>query len=261
MKHLLIFIQKDFWEASSYRTAFLIKIFKILFTVTIFFYFSKFVKQDIIKEYTLFQYIFSGHIFYEFLIKYLKTPSSKLMTEQYIGTLEFLFNAKLKPYKVLLFSMAYGFIIDLLMLAIYLTAGVALFNLSINLNIIVLLQFFLVLIISLIYLLSLGFIGAAVTLILKKSDPFTSGIKYFFLLAGGIYFPANLLPEWLLFIGKLFPVTDSIDLIRDIFYNGNFEINRLLYISLHAFILFPISIFIFNLSLKKVKRDNLLSIY
>ena len=82
-----------------------------------------------------------------------------------------------------------------------------------------------------------------VTLILKKSDPFTSGIKYFFLLAGGIYFPVSLLPDWLLFIGKLFPIIDSVDLVREIFYDASLDIDKFLYISIHALILFPISVF------------------
>ena len=254
MNNIFIFIKKDFWEDSSYRTSFFLKIFKILFTITIFYYFSKFVKQDLIKDYTLFQYIFTGHIFYEFLIKYLKAPSSIIITEQYKGTLELLFNSKIKPYKIVIYSMLYGFIIDIFLLTIYLSSGIIFFNISVNLSFVTFLQFILIFVISLIYLTSLGFIGVAITLIIKKSDPFTSALRYFFLLAGGIYFPIDILPKWVLFIGKLFPLTDAINLTRNIFYNGNFNLNSFLYILIHTIILF-------NIALKRVKKDNLLSIY
>lgn len=261
MNNIFLFIKKDFWEDSSYRVIFFIKIFRILFTITIFFYFSKFVKQDIVKNYTLFQYIFSGHIFYEFLMKYLKRPSSIIITEQYKGTLELLFNSKITPYRTVIYSMVYGVLMDIFLLSIYLFSGIFLFKLSIHLTFFTFLLFLLVISVSMIYLTSLGIIGASLTLIIKKNDPFTTGLRYFFLLAGGIYFPTNLLPNWLLIIGKIFPITDAINLTRELFYNNSFELNNFLYLLFHTILIIPISIFIFKLSLKRVKKSNQLSIY
>jgi ABC-type polysaccharide/polyol phosphate export permease len=263
MKTAFLFIKKDFWEESSYKFSFFMKIFKIFFTISILFYFSNFIEK---KGYyngktSLFQYLFIGHLFYEFLISNLKKSSSKIMMEQYKGTLELLFNTSSSPYLLMFYMNLYNSIFSYFLVNIYIILGVFFFDLSLNLTVLSYLQFNLAILLVYFYLFFWGMIGASITLIIKKTDPITSALIYFFTFAGSLYFPANILPNWINFFNIFFPISKSVNLIRDILYKNVFNTNDFYLLIVHFIVIFVVSLTMFNFSIKISKKYNSLSTY
>jgi len=263
MNTIVLFIKKDFWEDSSYKFSFFIKLFKIFFTISILFYFSKYIEDNGYYQgkISLFQYIFTGHLFYSFLILNLKKSSSKIIMEQYKGTLELLFNTSIPPYLLMFYSDLYNTIFNYILINIYLFLGLYFFDLSVNFNLVMYLQFNLAIFLVYFYLFAWGMIGAAITLIIKKTDPITSGLVYFFTFASSLYFPSKVLPKWIDFFNIFFPVQKSVNLIRGILYENTFNKSDFYFLILHLFIVLTVSILIFNFSIKIAKKYNSLSTY
>lgn len=263
MNQALLFIKKDFWEESSYKFSFFIKIFKIFFVLSVIFYFSNFIEK---KGYyhnktSLFQYLFIGHLFYQFLISNLKKSGSKIIMEQYKGTLELLFNSHIHPYTLMFYSNLYNSLFEYLLINVYIILGVLFFDLPLNITFLGIIQFNLSLLLVYLYLFSWGIIGASITLIIKRSDPLTSALMYYFTIAGSLYFPSKILPKWIDFFNIFFPITKSVNLIRNILYKNLFSLDDFLIIFAHFLIISLISVILFNLSIKISKKYNSLSTY
>ncbi len=263
MNKALLFIKKDFWEDSSYKFSFIIKNLKIFFILSVIFYFSVFIEKKgyYHNKISLFQYLFTGHLFYQFLISNLKKSSSRIIMEQYKGTLEILFNSSVKPYTVMFYSNLYNSIFNYVLINVYIFLGVSFFDLPLNFTFSGFLQFNLSLLLVYLYLFSWGIIGASITLIIKKSDPLTSALMYYFTIAGSLYFPSDVLPGWISFFNIFFPVSRAVKLIRNILYKNIFNLNDFFIIFLHFIIIFVISVIIFSISVKISRKYGTLSTY
>jgi len=263
MKIALLFIKKDFWEDSSYKFSFFVKVFKIIFVISVLFYFSDFIESQgyYHGKVSLFEYLFIGHLFYQFLISNLKKSGSKIILEQYKGTLELLFNTSVSPYLLMFYSNLYNSIFNYILVNIYIFLGVVFFDLSVHFTFISYLEFNIALLVIYLYLFAWGMIGASITLIIKKSDPLSSALMYYFTIAGSLYFPNDILPKWINFFNIFFPISKSVNLIRNILYKNIFNYNDFLILSLHLLVILFISVSLFNYSVKLARKYNSLSTY
>ncbi|MBN2695895.1 hypothetical protein JXR93_14640 [bacterium] len=260
MKTVILFFKKDFWEESSYPFFYISKIFKIFFALTMLYYLSKYLEIENGSD-SIFPYLFSGHIFYEFLIKYLKLPSSILISELYKGTLEYLFNGKLHPYSIPILSNIYRLFIDYFILLSYIFVGIFFLNIKVNLSLFNIFFLHLVFLGALILVFSWGLIGSAITLLTKKGDPITTGWLYFSILAGGIYFPSTILPSAINIFNFIFPIQTWMELFRELFYNNHFMYQKYLILIIYDIILVLFSTNLFNFILKIAKKRGNLHSY
>ena len=84
-----------------------------------------------------------------------------------------------------------------------------------------------------------------------------------FLLApiGCIYYPLSILPDWLQFISKLFPLVYIFETARGILLTNSFEYLNLIYASLINILYLTISISLFYISYYTAKKKgNLINI-
>ncbi len=228
-----------------------------------FYYFSKMVKFDesTFKKYSVFQFLFSGHVFYEFLIKYLKIPGQIITYERYKGTLEILFNSRIKSYLIVIYSLIYKLAIDYFLIIVYLGVGIFLFDLKIHFDFLIFMQFNLIVLISIIFIVSFGMLGASMIVLFKKLDFITSGLIYFSLLAGGVYFPNEYLPKFILMFLYIFPINELILAFRELFFSGIFNYEILIKLLIYISFLTPFSLFIFSFAVKLSKKYNTLNVY
>lgn len=224
------------------------------------FYLSKYLKSEIGGD-SIFPFLFSGHIFYEFLIKYLKSPSSIVISELYKGTLEYLFNGKIQPYSIPILSSLYKVITDYFILILYILVGVFFLGIEIKFSFLNTLLLHLVFIGGVCLVFGWGLIGASITLWSKKGEPITTGLLYFSILGGGIYFPANILPTVFNIFHYIFPINYWVTLFRELFFRGKFNFTIFIILIVYNIILLIFAINIFNFMVKIVKKKGNLYTY
>jgi ABC-2 type transport system permease protein len=111
---------------------------------------------------------------------------------------------------------------------------------------------------------SLGIMAAGVIMVIKRGDPITSIISYFALLLGGIYYPIEVLPDWLQAIARLLPITHAINAMRAALLNGAglAELrSSLLILGGFAVVLTPLALIVFRAAVEKAKSEGTLTHY
>lgn len=263
----LAFIKKDFLIESSYKLAFLLNVFGVLISTLIFFYVDKLFGYGIVNHLdefgvNYFSYVLLGMAVFSYVGVGLGSFSSRIQFEQIQGTLE---ATLLTPIKIstILFSIAlWNLIFATLNMAIYIALGIFLFKINFgNVNVLSTVIIFLLIITS---FSSLGILSASVTMVFKRGNPLSWIINSMEGLISGVYFPIAVLPGWLQFLAKFFPITYAIRAIELSVYKGysflqlTKEITFLLIFSL---LLLPLSLIAFKYSLKKAKMEGSLSQY
>lgn len=268
MKPLLIkayyFIKKDLLIESSYGFNIVMQTVGILFSTVTFFYLSKIINLSGTPELTrykeYFPYVIIGIALSNYLSVATRGFSQRIRESQITGTLESILLCGIKPKVFLVFSTLYDFLFSTIRIFIYLTIA---FSLSTN-------GFylyqggyaFLILLLSIMAFSSMGVLSAGFVLMFKRGDPIAiiySTLSYLF---SGVYFPISLLPEPLQILSRLLPMTHSLEGIRMALLT---EISptdimpQIMALLIFSAVLWPISIFIFNLAVRRAQRDGSLS--
>ena len=266
-RKVLAFLKKDFLFESSYKLSFIFNIFGILISVLSYFFIDKLFGQRLVSHLeefgvNYFSYVLLGMAFFSYIGVGLGSFSGRIQSEQMQGTLEAIL---LTPTKIstILFSMAlWNLIFATLDMAIYILLGIFLFKINFaNLNF---LSTLIILILTITSFSSLGILSASFIMVFKRGNPVGWVISTMEGLLGGVYFPITILPAWLQFCAKFFPITYAIRAIQLAVYKGysvmqiSKEIGFLLFFSL---LLLPVSLLSFKYALNKVRRQGSISQY
>lgn len=209
-----------------------------------------------------FSYVLLSMAFFSYVGIGLGSFSRQLHSEQMQGTLEAIL---LTPTNIstILFSMTlWNLIIATFDMTIYIILGIFLFKISFaNVNV---LSTLVILILTITSFSSLGIISASFTMVFKRGNPIGGIISSLEGLIGGVYFPITILPAWLQFMAKFFPITYAIRAIELAVYKG-FYLSQLkeeiTFLLLFSLLLLPLSLISFKYSLKKAQRDGSLLQY
>lgn len=261
------FIKKDFLVESSYKLSFIFNIFTVLISVLSYFFIDKLFGHKIVSHLeefgvNYFSYVLLSMAFFSYIGVGLGSFSNRIRSEQMQGTLEALL---LTPTKIstILFSLGlWNLLFATVDMAIYIMLGIFLFKIGFaNVNI---LSTLVILFLTIISFGSLGILSASFIMVFKRGNPVGWIINGLEGLIGGVYFPITIMPAWLQFLARFFPITYAIRAIELAVYKGysiiqlNKEIGFLLLFSL---LLLPLSISSFKYSLKKVRANGSLSHY
>ncbi len=205
------FIKRDFLIEKNYKLSFFMKIAGMSLYICIF-YFMGFWLDSSGSAFggRFFINIFLGIVFANLLLVPLNCFSESLRKEQLLGTLE---NLSLAPGSTLrLFAAAssYPLLLGIFETVFYLAA-----------------LFFIVpggsfapallftgIILGLTSMAVLGILSASFILAFKRGDPVNFLLNAGLTLLGGVFFPVNVLPGWLLKLALLNPVTHALGIIR-----------------------------------------------
>jgi ABC-2 type transport system permease protein len=188
--------------------------------------------------------------------------SNAIRNEQLTGTIEAILMSPTRLSTIIILTGIWSFIYSTLIVLIYFVIGSLFFNLTINwLNLPVCL---LILIPSIVIFSSLGIISASFVFVFKRGDP----IKWFFSMGAsflsGAFFPTDIFSQRLQFLSKFIPTTYSLRALRlALLKNASFSnlLPEFLILVLFCLIFMPISIFIFKLAVKRVKKEGALAYY
>ena len=111
---------------------------------------------------------------------------------------------------------------------------------------------------------SFGILSASFIMIFKRGDPINWIIAASSALLGGVYYPVEVLPDWLERLSWFFPITYALRALRQALLTGaglDTIWNDLLVLFLFGIILFPLSLLVFRFAVRRAKTDGSLGQY
>jgi len=267
LKKAAAFIKRDFLTEISYKSAFLMSIIGIFFSVLTFFFIAKLFGKAAaphLQEYggEYFPFVLIGIAFSTFLGVGLGTSASAIRQEQILGTLEAMLITPTRASAITIYLSLWNFIFSSFNILIYLLIGRFVFGLKfiVSQPLLVLLILFL----SILSFSSLGIISSSFVMIFKRGNPVNWIVSSSFQLLGGIYYPITILPQPLQIISHLLPITYALKALRGVLLAGySVDQVKIEILALLAFaaILFPLAIVFFEYALKWAKKDGSLCQY
>ncbi|MBI4493876.1 MAG: ABC transporter permease, partial [Chloroflexi bacterium] len=257
---------RAFFHQTSYRLAFALNVVNMLVGVISFVYLSRLIEAGdthLLAEYgnNAAAFIIVGTTFNSFVGLALRSFSGSINSEQFLGVLEQWLMARVGLTRLVIYSTFYEFLWPTVLAVLTFTMLALVFAVPFSPNLPAVLAAFVLTIAS---VSGLGLISAGVVLVAKQGDPiaFTWGV-----LAGllsGVYYPLEVLPEWLRVIGYALPTTYGLQALRRTLINGAGlgEVSMELAI-LAAFGLatVPLGLWAFHAGFNRARREGTLSQY
>ena len=263
----LAFLKRDFHIALSYRFSFLLQLISVFFFIMSFYFISKLFGKAALPYLSsyggdYFPFVLIGLAMANFLNIGLTTFAESIREEQTMGTLEAMLVTPSKLSTIILSSSLWNFLFSSAKVSIYLLLGGLLFGVDFSRT--NLPAALLILALTTLSFCSLGIISASFIMVFKRGTPITHLLTSSSNLFGGVFFPIAVLPGWLQNISKLLPITYSLQAMRHAVLNG-YSLRTLSHdlLALVAFagVTLPLSIFIFNIAVKKAKERGSLAHY
>lgn len=261
------FVRRDFLQERSYRLSFALGAAATLANLTVFYFIGKLFGGEPapgLKPYGTgyFPYVFVSLAFFGYIGTGAGSYSGRLRQEQTQGTLEAALSTPLGTAPFLSALTAWNFLFATFELAVYALAGFLIFGL----------RFpaadwpaaALAFVLSAICFAALGIISSCFVMLFKRGNPLAWVLNNFEGLLGGVYFPVTVLPGWLLTASRLLPVTYAVRAFQ-LAVNGGAGIRAiggdLLKLAAFDLVLLPVSVWLFDLSVRRARKTGTLGEY
>jgi ABC-2 type transport system permease protein len=210
-------VRRDYAVRRSYQFEFAFRFIGVAIGLIPFFYISRLVgeAEEVGRFGGYFEFALIGLVVMSGVGVALSAVNASFGGERSDGTFEILLTSPARLGAILLGSMVMPVLLFLVDAAIMLTVGV-LFGLRFEVaNLLVALP---ILILTLASFLALGGISAAITVLTKRGDPFTSLLVQGTNLLAGSLFPVAMLPVGLRFVAHLIPTFHGLNAIRAVLF-------------------------------------------
>lgn len=267
VRALLGFLRKDFLLTVSYRFATVLAFTQVVSGLLIYFFIDRLFGQDVVghlQPYGVgyFAYVLLGLALFSFMGTGLSGLAGQVSWEQVTGTLEAVLATPLRPAALAVGLSLSGIVYACGEMAGYLLLGGILLEAPVgNLN---LLSAVVILILAVISFNSLGLLAASVILVFKRGNFVAWIFQGVAGLLGGVYFPVEVLPDWLQALSALLPVTYAVRGLELAVYQGasiSMLWGEILPLAFLAALLLPLGLFGFAASIRRAKRAGSLSHY
>lgn len=262
---LWAFLRRDWATARSYRLPFVLDLGSSLFTLVLFFYLGKLIDTADFEglsslEGGYFPFAVIGFAVLQVVQTSLRSFTTKLRTEQTTGTLEALLSMPTRPSTVVLASSAYDLLRAVISSSLLVVMAVA-FGLRptggpVSAGAAVATVLGLLAVFA-----ALGVVVAAFTLVFKQSSALLGIIVSGLALLGGVYFPVEVLPEWIQWISHSLPFTWGLDVLRAALLQGDIDVARLAWLTVAALASVPVSLWIFRAAYDRARLNGSLGQY
>jgi ABC-2 type transport system permease protein len=258
------FVIRDFQLAISYRLAFVLRVLTILIVVTIAYYISRiFVgKGNLFSDWRdpLAAWI-TGLAVLNYFMTNFSSLANAIRSEQLQGTLESVLMTPISVPGLIVASSTLDFIEATLYSSLYLVFGALFFGVTYDGSY---LLAFLILILTTMVFASLGILSASFAMVFKRGDPVAVLLGTSTAVFSGVFFPPQLLPEFMQNVSKILPATYGLEAIRGVLIedNGLAEARGpILTLVMFLAVLLPISLWVFSRAVRRAKREGSLIQY
>jgi ABC-2 type transport system permease protein len=248
-----------------YRLSFLLQLLGILFSSASFYFVAQLLGANAVPQLTryggdYFSFVLIGIAFVGYQGVALHTFSGVIRSAQSQGTLEAMLVTPTRLATVLFSSSLWSFAFTSLRVVIYLLFGAVLFGAALGqAN---LLAGAVILGLTILTLSSLGILSASFIMVFKRGSPINFLIGSLSSLLGGVYYPVEVLPDWLQPFARLFPLTYSLEAMRRAMLTGA-GLRELAgtvgALAAFSVVLLPLSLIAFRHAVQQAKRDGSLT--
>ena len=208
-----------------------------------------------------FSFAIVGIAFTNFMALGLGGIGTRVREGQMMGTLELMLLSPNRLGVLLVSSSLWSHVVSLGTLVLYLVVGAAL---GVPLGQANLPMAVLSLALAIVSFNALGLLAASFVIVLKQGNPVTWLIGTASVLLSGVFYPTNVLPDWLRTIGQVLPLTQALELMRRSILNGE-GLSTLwgpfLALLVLAAVLLPVGLFACHLAVRVAQTDGSLSQY
>lgn len=263
---LLAFLSRDLAHETSYRLAFVGTFANVFVRVLLFYFLSKFISTAATPYLGAYQgdyfaFVLIGIALGSYFSTGLSGFAHALREAQTTGTLEALLMTPAPLSLIIIGSALWSYAFTTIRVLAYLILG-ALLGMSFGqANFLAALV---ILTLAIIAFASIGILAAAVIMVIKRGDPVTGLLANAANLVGGVFYPVEVLPEWLQWLAKLLPLPYALHALRLALLNGAGW--QMLWPDIAALLLFcliglPVSLLAFRTAVRYAKRDGSLTHY
>ncbi|HEY3175555.1 MAG TPA: ABC transporter permease [Candidatus Polarisedimenticolia bacterium] len=273
IRKALAFVWRDFLNEVSYKSAFVLHVGSLIFSVGIWFFFSAFL-QDNLKEKmdsltggNLFAFILFGIAPFSYQQVALSAFAHRFREEQVTGTLEAMLVCPTRTSMVIFASALFDFLFTSLRVVLYILVGVGFAHFTtrpISLHMAGLAAALVIFFLMVLTSVGVGIMAAAFVMYFKKGEVLVTLISSASALFGGVFFPAGALPRIVQPLSALLPITYTTDGVRRALLTGEGIVDLLPQIRvllIFAAVLLPLGLYIFRIALRAARRDGTLVQY
>jgi len=259
------FLLRDLREAMSYRLAFAMQFYGIFFSVTLFYFIAKIFGSAVLpalERYggSYFEFVLIGLAFIGFMTTGMHAFAASIRHGQVTGTLEAMLVTPTSLSTIVIASSLWAFMRSALNVVVYLAFG-ALYGYDLgDAN---WLGAALIVTLSVTAFAGIGIVSAAFVIAFKRGDPTAAIFGAMSGLLSGVYFPVELLPDWLRLLSKTLPLTYSLEGMRAAMRGESVAELRVEILALTAFtaVILPLAVVGFRVAVRRAKRDGSLAQY
>lgn len=266
------FIRRDLLIEASYRSAFVLQFSGVFVSVGIWYFLAGMIRgvapgMKGMEGMDYFAFIVVGIAFYHYLTVALTSFASRVRNEQLTGTLEAMLVSPTRTPMVILASSLWDFVFTSFRVLAYLAVGVAISWVTdhpIQIHWEGLFPFAVILALTVLAFSGIGIIVASVIIYLKRGEPINSFLISASALLGGVFYPVEALPSWLVTASALLPITYALRGIRRALLAGASFLDLLPEIQVLAVFvagLVPLGLIVFRWALRGARRDGTLVQY
>ncbi|MBS7634796.1 ABC transporter permease [Candidatus Bathyarchaeota archaeon] len=241
----------------------------ILFVVT-YYLFSLITTSQQIQEagYIIggyFTFALIGIAFQQYVHFAVQSINESIRDEQWNGTMETILSTATDFKIFLLGEVCFSFIVSSALLLMSLFVGVML-GAKVYATPASILSVIVLTILLIVSHMDIGILSTGVIMKIKQGNPVTWAFSWLSQLVSGVFYPLRLLPWYLEWIGRIFPLTYSLDGIRLCLQSGKDLaspeiLNNVISLLIFIIIATPISIYIFKKGYDAARRDGSLGQY
>jgi ABC-2 type transport system permease protein len=260
-------IRRDWGIQRSYRFQLIGYITGTSADLFLFFFIGNFVDQTGLTsvpglEYGYFSFVFVGLVLSRLTRAVLGAFQRSLQQDQARGTLEAMLASPRSPAALIASNPLYDLLQTLVTQIIMIILAVILLDFRVVFDPIATPGAALALVTCVIVYASIGLSLAGITLVVKQGgSSITTLLFTSIMFLGAIYYPVEVLPRPLQIIARCLPFTWAVETLRAALFTGDLLIGRLALLIIAAILAAPSSVWFFNKSLDRARREGTLSQY
>jgi ABC-2 type transport system permease protein len=261
----LLFLSRDFKMQMSYRLSFILQFFGMLFSSSSFYFVSQLLgagAAQYLGSYggDYFSFVLIGIAFVGYQGVALHSFSGVVQSAQSAGTLEAMLVTPTRLSTILFSSSLWNFVFTSFRVLLYILLGVLVFGVDLrNANV---LAGFVVLCLTIVTLSGIGILSACFIMVFKRGNPVDFLFSSVSALLGGVYYPIEVLPDWLQIVARFFPLTYSLEAMRRALLAGESLADlwrEATMLAVFSILLLPLSLVAFRYAVRHAKRDGSLT--
>ena len=205
-------------------------------------------------------FVLSGIAFTDLMLQGLYSIPQAIRDNQKSGTLEPMLLTPIATFTLAFSSSLFRFVLAFGRTAVYVAFGILVLGIWREVNLLTLL---IVLIPAIATFIALGALSAAFIVLLKQGDPVLVAYAAITALFGGVFFPIDVLPDWLRRLTVVNPLMHALTGVRAALEGTSPDrvLNSMLVLLGMAVVLLPIGIVAFNWAVNRAKMEGSLAQY